>query len=231
MRLGQLTTGGASGARLRFGDAAAAITAAAGLRPFGSHRAISRCGAVSPPSSPWSSPACSPPAPGESDGRTGLQHALARVADSPATSVRVEYGDLAAVRGMLGSGKARFERVRDFGSPDLVPVAGRLSAGLGVDPRSFATAIAVGQAPDWAGLLLGEYDSAGAAKRVGDPAVAGDPAGVPALARIGAGGGAFAYASSQEGLAAVERPGERTLAANEVLAPLADCLGEASWRC
>jgi hypothetical protein len=38
------------------------------------------------------------------------------VADSPATSVRVEYGDLAAVRGMLGSGKARFERVRDFGS-------------------------------------------------------------------------------------------------------------------
>lgn len=222
---------GASGARLRFGDGAAAITAAAGLRRLGPTVPIFRCGAgvaallavvITGMLAACTGRERRPHGPAARAGEGGRQPGHVRPG-------RVRRPGRGARDARFRQGPVRARPRLRF--PDLVPVAGRLSAGLGVDPRSFATAIAVGQAPDSAGLLLGEYDSAGAAKRLGDPAVAGDLAGVPALARIGAGGGAFAYASSQEGLAAVERPGERTLAANEVLAPLADCLGEASWRC
>lgn len=180
----------------------------------------------------------------------GLLGALGRVRATAENRVSVEYGEPAAVRALLDQDKARYQTLRGFGYSAVAQYGGRLDDALGLDLDGFYQAIHVGNPPKQTTILWGEYDVATVDDKlrglnIDDEAQFGgtrwrsaddneisfdgpfiDMAPPAQLNNILTTNGSFAYAPAAEGIDWVADPGDDTLADDDVLAPLATCLGD-----
>ncbi|MEU4443600.1 hypothetical protein AB0K14_08980 [Actinosynnema sp. NPDC050801] len=181
---------------------------------------------------------------------TGLLGALAGARSTAESSVLVEYGDVAAVRALLGKDAERFKGLSGYGYSDVAGRGQVLPELVGFDPARAATALRVGQAPMWAAVLRMDVDVAAVeaklaglgGRRAGSGAwITGEDNEVDADGPLAEAGivtgfqqvrvepGSVAHSPSGEALKWVtESPGERSLAADPMIGELARCLGEVS---
>ncbi|MEU3270461.1 hypothetical protein ABZ639_06415 [Saccharomonospora sp. NPDC006951] len=185
----------------------------------------------------------------EAEADTGFLAALSRVAATDASATYVEYGDVAAIT-KLTEQDQRFAQIAGYGYSELAASADRIADKLGVDPRRFSSAIWVGQPPETAGLLIGDYDTAevgasferigaeqedtggatrwrSAADRATD--LAGPFTDLGLLTQfniVSVAEGEFGYSSAGGSLDWVTDPGDTTLADDEQVRALATCLGD-----
>lgn len=183
----------------------------------------------------------------------GLLGALGRVRATAETRVAVEFGQPAAVQALLDKDKARYQTLQGYGYSTIARYGVIVEDVLGLDFDGFDGAIFVGEPPKQAAVLWGEYDVSavdgklrdlgidseaglgGSRWRSGDDYefnVTGGPfpetmaAGQQQFNNIVTRDGSFAYAPAEEGVDWVTEPGDTTLADDDVLAPLATCLGD-----
>ncbi|KOX18676.1 hypothetical protein ADK67_36535 [Saccharothrix sp. NRRL B-16348] len=181
---------------------------------------------------------------------SGLLGALAGVRATAESSVLVEYGDVAAVRALLGKDAERFRGLQGYGYSDLAGHARVLPDLVGFDPAEATTALRVGQSPKWAAVLRMDVDVpavdaklAGLGGRRADSGVwtTGedneiDPDGPLAEAGIVTGfqqvrveSGSVVHSPAGETLKWVtEPPGDQSLADDPMIGELARCLGDVS---
>lgn len=181
---------------------------------------------------------------------TGLLGALGKVAANDRSSVYVEYGDLAALRGLAGADNDRFARLATVGLGSLATRFKLVDDKIGVRLPDFGTALTAGQPPYYASVAWGDYDvdavngklsGLGIEHHEADDATfwrsAGDrevrPDGpfadlnvVTELNSIRTAKGSFAHGPAEEDLRWVAGPSSSTLAGDPVLRGLADCLGD-----
>lgn len=169
----------------------------------------------------------------------GLLGAMGRVRATAETRVFVEYGKPGAT-----------EALRGYGYSAIAPYAERLKDTLALDLDGFDQAIHVGNPPKQATILWGDYDVATVDDKlrgldIDDEAQFGgtrwrsaddneisfdgpftDMAPPAQLNNILTTDDSFAFAPAAEGIDWVAEPGDDTLADDDVLAPLATCLGD-----
>ncbi|ASR36461.1 hypothetical protein BAY61_17230 [Prauserella marina] len=186
----------------------------------------------------------------EAEADTGLLAALSHVAATDASTTYVEYGDVAAIGKLAEHDRRRFAQLAGYGYSELAMSADRIAEKLGVDPRGFSSAIWVGQPPETAGLLIGDYDTGkvsdgfekigaeqedkgeairwrSAADRATD--LSGPFTDLGLLTQfnvVSVEEGKFGYSSAGGSLDWVTDPGETTLADDEQIRTLATCLGD-----
>lgn len=184
----------------------------------------------------------------------GLLGALGRVAATDETRAYVEYGEPAAVAALLdkdAKDKGHYLALRGFGYSSIAMHSVTVEDALAIDLDGFDGAIYIGEPPKQATILWGEYDKAavdeklralGIDSEVGlggmrwrsapdyEVNLADGPfTGVVPLNQfnnIVTGGSSFAFAPAEEGIKWVTEPGDETLADDDVLVPLATCLGD-----
>jgi hypothetical protein len=180
----------------------------------------------------------------------GLLGALGRVRATADTRKSVEYGEPAAVRGLVGDNKARYQLLQGYGYGSIASYSLKVKDTLGLDLTGFDGAIVAGDPPNQATTLWGEYDRSTVDKKLGDLKIdnekglggtrwrAADDHEVnldgpftdvvpPAQFNdILTRDGAFAFSPASAGVEWVTEPGDGTLADDSVLAPLAKCLGD-----
>ena len=180
----------------------------------------------------------------------GLLDALGQVRASAETRRSVEYGAPAEVRTLVAKDKTRFQRLTGFGYGSIADNALTVKDMIGVDFGAFNQGIVAGIPPNQATVLWGTYDRStvdtkldgldidhedglgGTHWRSGDdhemnfdgPFGEASPTGQ--FNNIVTRDGAFAFASTSADVERVTEPGEKTLADDDVLAPLASCLGD-----
>ncbi|TCO53025.1 hypothetical protein [Actinocrispum wychmicini] len=181
---------------------------------------------------------------GTAAGSTALSRAMSRIADTPATSGYVEFGDTAAIRG-----NPDYKADVGYGWSVLSAMSFQLGDVLGVDLTKITSAVSAGQPPDTTGLLLGEFDPSAIGTKLRGVGAREEKSGdltkwtfgedhtidvngpfadlgiVGQLNKVAAGPGMFAYASADAGLQAATGTG-KSLAENATLSALADCLGD-----
>jgi hypothetical protein len=175
---------------------------------------------------------------------TGLGLAMTRIADTPATSGYVEYGDTANLRL-----HQEFTNLGGYGWSPLATAVYQVKDRVGLDPGEVAGAITAGLPPDATGLIMGDFDTdtiggklraaGGHEEKAGDltkwtfggdhevnlDGPFTDMGIVSQLNKIAAGRSTFAFASTDAGLQATIDPGA-SLAKNATLTSLSDCLGD-----
>jgi hypothetical protein len=185
-------------------------------------------------------------------GGSGLMAALGKVKATDSTRGYVEYGNLDATRSLHEADKKRFVLLTGFGTGELRNYA-RVTAsaeGLGFDPQAQRTAIAAGSPPEWAAIIWGDYDvnavngrfaelgiersangdtttwtsSADGDIDLRDPLV--QIAGPGTLNNVRTAPGSFAFAPKSQTLSWVTDPGGDTLAGDQTMKSLANCLGD-----
>jgi hypothetical protein len=179
----------------------------------------------------------------------GLLGALGRVAATAETRAYVEYGEPAAVAALPD--KDRYLPLRGFGYSSIAMHSVTVEDALAIDLDGFDGAILLGEPPKQATVLWGEYDKAAVDGKLRDLGIDselgfrgmrwrsapdyeinfadGPFTGVVPLNQfnnIVTGGTSFAFAPAEEGIKWVTEPGDETLADDDVLAPLATCLGD-----
>ncbi|MCE6996585.1 hypothetical protein LZG04_17505 [Saccharothrix sp. S26] len=181
---------------------------------------------------------------------TGLLGALAGVRATDESSLLVEYGEVAAVRGLLDQDARRFAGLRGYGYSDLAGHSQVLPELVGFDPAQATTALRVGQSPTWVAVVRMDVDVAVVEGKVqalgGRKGGSGvwttgedgeiDPDGPLAQAGIVTGfqqvrveAGSVAHSTGAEALKWVTEPvGGKSLAADPMIGELARCLGEVS---
>lgn len=186
-------------------------------------------------------------------GVTGLPAALGRVAANDETRQYVEYGDVASVRKLADYGKPggqRFVSLLGYGYNSIAPMSVVIAKELRFDPAAMDGAVLVGQPPDQAGLLWGDYDVDAVERALADRHVPAEDSGegrrwtsaadrkidfdgpLTGIARaselnvIQTASGSFAVSATQSGVDAVTAPGDDTLADDPVMRRLAGCLGD-----
>ncbi|OKI17738.1 hypothetical protein A6A25_40505 [Saccharothrix sp. CB00851] len=181
---------------------------------------------------------------------TGLLGALTGVRATAESSVLVEYGDVAAVRALVGKDGERFRGLQGYGYSDLAGRSRVLPELVGFDPAEATTALRVGQPPTWAAVLRMDVDVAavegklaglGGRREASGTWVTGedneiDPDGplaeagiVTGFQRVRVESGAVRRSASGEALKWVtEAPGDKSLADDPMIGELARCLGEVS---
>lgn len=169
----------------------------------------------------------------------GLLGAMGRVRATAETRVFVEYGEPGAIKDLRG-----------YGYSAVAPYAERLKDTLALDLDGFDRAIHVGNPPKQATILWGQYEVAtvdGKLRGLDIDSEAGfggtrwrsaddneisfdgpftDMAPPAQLNNILTTNDSFAFAPAAEGIDWVAEPGDDTLADDDVLAPLATCLGD-----
>jgi hypothetical protein len=177
----------------------------------------------------------------------GLVGMLGSVRATDETAVAVEYGEPARIAG-LGE---RFQALQGYGFGTIAASSRLVEGALGVDPSGFDQGIVAGQAPDWGAVLLGDYDLERVDGRLSDLGIDhsssngatvwvsaedneihlsdGPFTGVVPTSEfnvVRTAAGSFAFAPASRGVEWVTEPGDRTLADDEKVAALADCLGD-----
>lgn len=183
--------------------------------------------------------------------RTGLLDALGKVAATAQTTVSVEYGEPAKVTALLDRDRNRFQALQGFGYSSIATYGKILGDKLSLDFDGFDGAIFVGEPPKQATMLWGDYDVAAVDGKLSDLDIDSEKksggtrwrsaddyeinlengpfteAAPPAqLNDIQTGDGKIAFAPAAAGIDWVTEPGLTTLASDDVLAPLATCLGD-----
>jgi hypothetical protein len=186
--------------------------------------------------------------PAEEDGLLG---ALGRVRATAETRVAVEYGEPAAVRALMAKDEDRYQTLRGYGYGSIAMYSVTVEDTLGLDLDGFDGAIHVGEPPKRATVLWGEYDVAAVDGKLRGMDVDGKEgfgetrwnsgadheidladgpfAGVVGPAQfnnIRTAARSFAFAPAAAAIDWVTAPGDETLAGDDVLAPLARCLGD-----
>lgn len=186
---------------------------------------------------------------GEDDeGSTGLLDALAKVRATEDSRRMVEFG----APSRLPDGD-RFMRLVGYGYGQLAPSAELVREEVGLDLAAFDAGVVAGQPPRWVGAVWGDYDSAKVEGRLADLGAKregqefgggtvwrsaeddevnvkdGPFKGIVRLNEfntVHTSGTSFAYSPSAVGLDWVANPGDSTLAGDDVIGPLARCLGD-----
>lgn len=181
---------------------------------------------------------------------SGLLAMLGKVRATPQSRAYIEYGDLDRQRELASAAPARTRSLRGTGLGNLAQYTVTVKDGIGLDLLGMHEAIRVGEPPEWAGLVVGDYDVDAVNKHLADRGVHrdgeddgvtswssaadnelrqdGPMAGVVPLnefTKVRTGGGSFAYAPNKD-LDWVADPGDDTLADDPALRDLADCLGD-----
>lgn len=192
-----------------------------------------------------------PPEPPDRGGG-GLLRALGKARDTAESRTFIEYGDLERVRQLTGGDRERFRQLQGYGFGTIAPNAKLIDNALAFDPLAFDTGLMVGRPPKWGGVLWGSYDLDAVNDRLAEREVPRQDAGGGATVWTSAedyssdvGRGPLAdavqlgefnslrtqrdavfYGPAGETVAWLAEPGEPTLAGDEDLASLADCLGD-----
>jgi hypothetical protein len=180
----------------------------------------------------------------------GLLGALGRVRATAETRKSVEYGEPTAVRALMDKSKSRYVLLQGYGYGSIAPYSLKIKDTLGLDLTAFDGAIVAGDPPDQATALWGEYDTSTVDTKLGDLKIDSDKGlggtrwrvaddhevnldgpftdvAPPAqFNNILTRDGAFAFSPASAGIEWVTEPGDETLAGDDVLAPLAKCLGD-----
>ncbi|ALG10815.1 hypothetical protein AOZ06_31530 [Kibdelosporangium phytohabitans] len=167
----------------------------------------------------------------------GLLEALGRVKATAETRAYIEYGKPADAKSQQGAGYA-----------SIAQYSQRMADRLKLDPGKFTSALTVGQPPNAAGILWGDYDTAAVNQALADAKIRREDKDGAAVWTVGedntaqldgplseaapptgfnklrVADGAFAYAGSAKSLATVTDPGRDTLAKDEDIQALAGCL-------
>ncbi|MFL6127078.1 hypothetical protein [Actinophytocola sp.] len=182
---------------------------------------------------------------------SGLLGALGRVRATVQTRMAVEYGRPARVRELVDQHGNRYRALVGMGYSSVASYSLTVKDALDLDLGGFDEAILAGAPPKQATVLLGQYDVSAVDGKLRDLHVdgkAGDGgtrwraaddyeinledgpfADVAPLAQfndIRTGVGSFAFAPAAAGIDWVTEPGDTTLADDDVLGPLARCLGD-----
>lgn len=183
----------------------------------------------------------------DDDGASSLVEALGKVRATGETRTLVEFG----APGRVPAGD-RFRSVAGYGYGQVANTSMLVKEKLGLDLTKFDAGIVAGQPPHWVGAVWGEYDSSAVEGKLADLGAKreaqemggtrwrsgeddevdlgnGTMAGVVQLNQfntIRTASDSFAYSPSAAGLDWVASPGEDTLADDDVIAPLARCLGD-----
>lgn len=180
----------------------------------------------------------------------GLLDALGTVRATAETKRSVEYGQPAAVRALVDQDKARYQTLQGFGYSRLAMYSVIVEDDLALDLDGFDEAISVGEPPTQATVLRGEYDVDAVNGKLRDLGVddevslegtrwhSGDDyemdfegpfaemAPPAQLNNIATAKGSFAFAPAEEGIQWVTQESDATLADDNVLVPMAKCLGD-----
>ncbi|ONI83063.1 hypothetical protein ALI144C_18705 [Actinosynnema sp. ALI-1.44] len=166
-----------------------------------------------------------------------LLDALGKVKATAETRAYIEYGKPGETKTQLHAGYAT-----------IAPYSARLADRLKLDPGKFTAALTVGQPPDAAGILWGDYDTAAVNQALADAKIRREDKDGAAVWTVGEDNkvqldgplreaapptgftklhvatGSFAYAGSAASLATVTDPGQDTLAKDKDVQALAGCL-------
>jgi hypothetical protein len=181
----------------------------------------------------------------------GLMAALARVRATAETRVSVEYGAPGRIQQLLNQDGSRYGALRGYGFGLVANYIPQVEEALGFELDDFDDALVVGEPPSWGAALWGSYDMASVERKlrgldIRDRAVSGgtrwtsgtdyeiDLSGGPFSEVVGSNEfnnirtarDSFAFAPAGVGLEWVMGPGRRSLAEDDVVAPLARCLGD-----
>jgi hypothetical protein len=193
--------------------------------------------------------ACSDEGEPDEAGESGLRDALARVAANDQTRRYVEYGDVARLA-RLADGGDRFLGVLGYGFSPIAPSAQLMAEQLRFDPATMDGAVQVGQPPELAGVLWGDYDVETVDRELsgrdipsedsadgtrwtsaddGELSIDGPLTGIARTSELNVlhtAPATFAYAPARAGVDWVTAPGDDTLADDPLLRRLAGCLGD-----
>jgi hypothetical protein len=186
---------------------------------------------------------------GPTGGDVGLMAALGKVRATAETRVYIDYGSPGRIRAL--DDQDRFEQLRGYGYSSIANYAKVVAEKLDFDPASLNEGVVAGQPPRWAGVLWGDYDVAAVDGRLGDLGIdeqddgdatrwnSGDDfeidlangpfTGIVSTSEfnnIRTADGSFAYSPARAGIDWVTDAGDETLADDDVVAPLATCLGD-----
>lgn len=206
------------------------------------------CGGAPEVPSSQPSESASRPAP------SGLREALARVRANDTTRGYLEYIDSTALNALFsGQDPYRFIPIENVGLGGLARNARILGRNVGVDPAQTRTRLVAGRGSDSAGMLFGSYDMSkvntwfernggvredagtGTRWRTGTDKRAPTDDRVERLVADGSfnvvqtGPDWFAWSHAGDSLAWFVEPGDATLATDETMTSLADCLGDATF--
>jgi hypothetical protein len=181
----------------------------------------------------------------------GLMVALSRVQATAETQISVEYGAPGRIQQLLNQDESRYRPLRGYGYGLVANYTTQVEDALGFDLDSFDDALVVGEPPSWGAALWGPYDVAAVEGKlrgldIRDRAEGGgrwwtsgpdyeiDLTGGPFSEVVGTNefnnirtaSDSFAFAPAGVGIEWVTRPGQRSLAEDDVIAPLARCLGD-----
>lgn len=181
----------------------------------------------------------------------GLLDALGRVRSTAETRKAVEYGSPAAVRALMDRDEARYQQLRGYGYSSVAMYGVHIEDALALDLDGFDGAVMAAESPEQATVLWGSYDVAAVDGKLRDLDIDSeaefggtnwrladdyeidfqngpitDVTGTPQFNNIRTADGSFAFAAAAENVTWVTAPGDRTLADDDVLAPLASCLGD-----
>ncbi len=180
-------------------------------------------------------------------GGTGLDAALAKVADTPVTRAQVAYDDTAALVKLsgtsLGLGDLKgFAVLRGYGASSLMELAARLTSDTGINVFSEDYAISAGNPPRMVTLLHGGQSASVVTSRLGklgwkqdngalagpSPASAPEATGLYALQMhvVRADGSDVRVGLSGASASQLATPSGSTLASDPLISALAGCLGD-----
>lgn len=182
----------------------------------------------------------------------GLLGALGRVRATAQTRTAVEYGEPAEVSALMAKDRSRYQALQGYGYGSVATYSVKVEEALGLDLGTFDSGIVAGEPGKQATVLWGEYDVSTVDGKLSDLGIDKESSpfegthwrsaddyeidfengpftevAPPAqFNNIVTRADAFAFAPAAEGIDWVTDPGEDTLATNDVLGPLATCLGD-----
>jgi hypothetical protein len=183
-------------------------------------------------------------------GGSGLLEALGKVRATDSTRGYVEYGNLVATRGLREADGKRFAILGGFGMGQLRSYSKVLAEDLAYDGLAQRAAISAGSPPDWSAIIWGDYDVNAVNNKFAELGIERDGNGDTTtwtssadgdielrnpLVTIGGPGslnnvrtapGSFAFSPKRDTLSWVTNPGGDTLAEDQTMKTLAQCLGD-----